>query len=179
MMSMAALAPAALQPQIHGHQHHLQAVREQLGPLLAHHRELEGNLRRQHHQAQRRQQPVRTVQRLHESAHEVHGLALHHGLGLDGQHVHAVVHAQVLVYGVAQLVLDQALVHAAVDARALVHQLDALVVEDGLAGHHVAMFGHVGDGAQEMHALVLPSRRCRWIAHGRDIRHRGSHWLEF
>ncbi len=38
-----AFAQATFQPQKKGHHHHLQAVLEQVRPLLAHHREFEGN----------------------------------------------------------------------------------------------------------------------------------------
>ena len=157
-------AQATFQPQKNGHHHHLQAVLEKAGPLVAHDGELEGNRIGQRNGAQRRQQLAGRTQ----------GLRQHLGQGIvldqipprsdQCRHIHRILDREVPIDGFAQLVLHQPVVKAAVDAGPFFHQLDAVVGIDGVLGYHRTPVGHVGERTQVVRA-VRGSGRQKWISH--------------
>ena len=157
-------AQATFQPQKNGHHHHLQAVLEKAGPLVAHDGELEGNGIGQRNGAQRRQQLACRTQGLRQHL----GQDALFGQILPGcnqrRHIHRILDREVPIDGFAQLVLHQPVVKAAVDAGPFFHQLDAVVGIDGVLGHHRAPVGHVGERTQVVRA-VRGSGRQKWISH--------------
>jgi hypothetical protein len=146
-------AQATFQPQKNGHHHHLQAVLEKAGPLVAHDGELEGNGIGQRNGAQRRQQLAGRTQGLRQHL----GQDALFGQILPGcnqrRHIHRILDREVPIDGFAQLVLHQPVVKAAVDADPFFHQLDAVVGIDGVLGHHRAPVGHVGERTQVVRAV--------------------------
>ena len=149
-----ALGPARLDGEVQRHQHHLQAVGIEFGPLLAHQRELERDGPGQGHEAQRREQTVDAAERGDQAAHQAHGFALHHDFGFDGLYADHVVDHQMVVYRFTQRRLHQPVIEAAVDARTAFDQLDALVGEDRAVRDDVIVFGQLRDRPQEMHAVA-------------------------
>ena len=160
-------AQATFQPQKNGHHHHLQAVLEKAGPLVAHDGEFEGNRIGQRHGAQRRQQLACRTQGLRQHL----GQDALFGQILPGcnqrRHIHRILDREVPIDGFAQLVLHQPVVKAAVDAGPFFHQLDAVVGIDGVLGHHRAPVGHVGERTQVVRA-VRGSGRQEWICHAEN-----------
>lgn len=160
-------AQATFQPQKNGHHHHLQAVLEKAGPLVAHDGEFEGNRIGQRHGAQRRQQLAGRTQGLRQHL----GQDALFGQILPGcnqrRHIHRILDREVPIDGFAQLVLHQPVVKAAVDAGPFFHQLDAVVGIDGVLGHHRAPVGHVGERTQVVRA-VRGSGRQEWICHAEN-----------
>ena len=157
-------AQATFQPQKNGHHHHLQAVLEKAGPLVAHDGEFEGNRIGQRHGAQRRQQLACRTQGLRQHL----GQDALFGQILPGcnqrRHIHRILDREVPIDGFAQLVLHQPVVKAAVDAGPFFHQLDAVVGIDGVLGYYRTPVGHVGERTQVVRA-VRGSGRQKWISH--------------
>ena len=160
-------AQATFQPQKNGHHHHLQAVLEKAGPLVAHDGELEGNGIGQRNGAQRRQQLAGRTQGLRQHLGQCIVLDQIPPRSDQCRHIHRILDRQVPIDGFAQLVLHQPVVKAAVDAGPFFHQLDAVVGIDGVLGYYRTPVGHVGERTQVVRA-VRGSGRQEWICHAEN-----------
>ena len=156
----------AAHPQIQSHQHHLQAVQEKVGHLLAQHRQLESDGRCQRQRSQRLQQWLRVTQGLAQQQWQGFGLQhLPDGL-LQRFHIHGVGDRQVRIQWLAQLVLHQAVVQAAVNAGALFHQLDAAFAVNRVLCDHRTALGHVRHTAQVMGPVLHTVAGLeQWVCH--------------
>ena len=118
-----------------------------------------------------RQQRLRATQRLLQQQRQ--WLRLQHlACGfLQRLHAHRVVHGQVRIQWLAQLVLHQTVVQATVNPRTLLDQFDAALAVDGVLGDHRAALSHVRHYAKVVRTILHTVADFKqWVCDGKPLR---------